>query len=126
MKLTPTDDKLEQEGAWVDYYDYQLQIARYDVEKHQKLFQQLTRPHRKQIENDTISDELVADITVTIMVRQLLLNWSDNVPMEYNEENAKKLLLMDRDCRDFVNKTAKDINNYMLPKEEEIELISEK
>lgn len=122
MRITPTSETLEADGVWVPYYTADLKIARYHGDNFNKVFANLTRPHRKEIEAGTFPEEKQADLMGQALAESILLGWKNVTEngslVEYSVERAKQLMIKDRDCRAFVLEYSRKIENY-IPAEEE-------
>lgn len=110
-----TDKKREQEGVWVDAGEgLKLKLARLGNPKYEALMQQLGKPYRRQIRNNTIDVDVLRGLTARALARHVLLDWSDLQDEEtgeditYSQEKALELLKNYRDFYDMVVELAND------------------
>ena len=127
VRITPLDDSKVSEGTWTKYRGVDLKIARAGNPEFTRLFNQLTRPHRREIEKDTLDEGTMRSILCETLAKTVLLDWKNfngsDGEIEYSIGNAKSLLLNDPDCREHIQEFARDVNNYVI---EELEQIVEK
>ena len=128
MKIIPLNDNTAANGEWVDCYGVKILIARADNPKFKSAFLRLTKPHQKAIDEDTLSEEMMEDITVNAMAEGVLLGWEpfqtemdgEVTTVEYSVSNACTLLKEDSDLKDFVFRYSNNIKNYLLSEEDRI------
>jgi len=122
LKITPVDAQAARDGTWTKYRGVDLKIARAGNEKFAKTFMRLSRPHRKDIQQDTIDNKIAADIMCEALADGILVGWKNFVindeEIEFNKENAFSLLKNDEDCRKFVQEFAQDLNNFIVADKE--------
>jgi hypothetical protein len=73
-----TDKKAEQEGIWIHFAGVckiLCKRAGQSNKKFQKAFQKSTRPHRHNIENDTVDNDIIVKILASLYVDYLILEW---------------------------------------------------
>ncbi|MDH3377783.1 MAG: hypothetical protein OEQ39_12615 [Gammaproteobacteria bacterium] len=108
MKISTfaTDLDLEEKGVWVDIGDGgKLLIARLGNPRYQEAVRRLSKPHKTQIRNKTISEDLSDELLLKAMAESILLDWKGleddkGKVIKYSTETAFQLL---RDLRDFRN-----------------------
>ena len=123
LKITPIA-KTAEEGAWANYRGVKLLIARANNPKFKTTFRRLTKPYKKEMENETLDEKTSGDLLAQAFAEAILLDWKDFVingkEIEYNKENAADLLINDPDCLQFVTDYANDIDNYLTVDEDEL------
>ena len=94
-----TDEKLEIEGAWVDYDDKtRFRIAREYNDHFQRVFSETQEKHSRALKAKTEeAKKLSGKLMIEIMAKTILLGWEGpvkvrGVAVEYSFENAVKLL----------------------------------
>lgn len=94
------------EGIWVEYSANAdgsipgFKIARMSRtnKNYLKALETITKPHRRAIELDTIGTAKAEEISLSVFVKSILLDWRNIQPeddgknVDFNETNAKKLL----------------------------------
>lgn len=125
MKITPVDDSKAVEGTWTQYRGVQLKIARAGNEKFQKIFANLTRPYKRQIDKGTLDNDTMRNCICEALGRTILVDWKpfevDGKTVKYTPENAVSLMEDDPDCREFVQEFANEVDNYLNEEAEEVE-----
>lgn len=116
--LFEMDNEAEMKGIVVNYGPYgKFTIARAggSNERYKKALEAKTRPHRRRIENGSITEEELTPILVEIFVDTVLLGWEGvkgkgGVDLQYNRANAidlfTKLPDLFIDIRDQASKSA--------------------
>lgn len=108
MKISTfaTDLDLEENGVWVDIGDGgQLKVARMGNPRYQEAVRRISKPHKTQIRNKTITEDLSDELLLKSMAETILLDWKGieddkGKAIKYSVETAFKLM---RDLRDFRN-----------------------
>lgn len=108
MKISKfaTDLDLEENGVWVDIGEGgEILVARMGNPRYQKAVQSISKPHRTQIRQKTISEDLSDELLLKAMAETILLDWKGieddkGKVIKYTKDTAFKLL---RDLRDFRN-----------------------
>lgn len=98
-ELFKTDEKAElDEGVILDYGEFNIRIARAggSNKKFGKLLNVRLKPHRRQMETDTMDDAVATRIMVETYADSIILGWNNvkdasGADMEYNRENVIKL-----------------------------------
>lgn len=123
MKITKTIDTIKE-----TYWGITLEIARSQhneafVEK----FRRLSRPHKKQIDAQTLPMRKSTELVAEAMAGTVLVGWDAKEmervagrPYPFTLENAKALLVEDDDCREFVSTVAAAQDRYLLEEEEQL------
>lgn len=106
-----TDSSMEKSGILINYGDVRFTIARAggSNEKFKRLFQQAIKPHRRQLDNETMSEEAMEDLMAEVYAKSVILGWESREnkdspwkpvvkdragnEMPFTPENCKKLLL---------------------------------
>lgn len=120
-----TDEKLEVEGAWIDYDDKtKFLIAREYNDHFQRVFSETQEKHARALKGKTEeAKKLSGKLMVEIMAKTILLGWEGpvkvrGVPVEYSFENAVKLLEF-KGFRGWVANQASNEANYKASAEAE-------
>lgn len=106
LKITPTDNKKQEEGVWTQYMGVDVRIARStkpsyvaEVARRMKVFK--TGSRRNGVDATEVIDQACRAIS-----NHILLEWKNfrikGEEVEYNKENAYDLLKNDPDFKDFV------------------------
>jgi len=102
-KAYQTDEKLERDGIRYDTGGAWFMLARAGGANHkyQKVMEVLTKPYRKQIQNNTIDGQLAKELTYKGFARAVVRGWGGvtmadvggqgDEPAPFNEENCVKL-----------------------------------
>jgi len=124
LKITPTDNELEEQGAWGEYRGVKLLIARGNNIKFKREFKRLSAPHSRAISKGRLDEQTANDIVVRSAAVGLLRGWKnfivDGEEVEFNVQNAIDLLRSDPDCLDYVQEFADDVDNYIVNEMDEI------
>jgi hypothetical protein len=115
LKITPVGDKAEL-GSWANYRGVKLKIARLNNTAYRNKLRSLMRPYQKEIDNNTLDDDLSDQLICEALTGTILLDWEKETfpgKVEYTKDNAIDLLINDIDCRNFVLEFAGDIGNYL-------------
>lgn len=121
-KVFSTNKKAENEGSKVfikdengDDTDGYVIVARRTSQKYIDYFDELKRPHSKDIRKGTITMEKLTDLHRKAVAKHILLGWGNlnwhGEPFEYGEENAYRALC-ENDFFDFILSIADDRNYY--------------
>lgn len=121
-----TDKKLEAEGVEIEYgTDDQGQPIRFRVARmgganvrFAKVSNQRLQPYRRQLQTNTMDEQVAEKLMREIFVDTVLLGWSnvrgeDDKPMTYSRENALKLLEELPDLYADLRNAASDLSNYL-------------
>ena len=122
MRITPIDDKAIEEGIWVNYMGVPLRISRWGNDKFNKAFRRLSKPYKREIQNNTLDNETSEKLICRAMAETILLGWDkDKTPdnVEYSVENAENLLLNDDDCREFIRRASSEAEAFYVQEKEE-------
>jgi hypothetical protein len=125
-KLYATNEDKETDGVWQDLGDgIEMLIARIGNPKYQKLFQRLSKPHRKAIRRGSLKEDVAEKLMIECMAETVLLGWKnvemDGKPLPYSKENAIKILTEFKDLKDYINDFANEMEAYMQEDAEEAE-----
>lgn len=82
-----TDEDLERKGVEVDYGDFRVTLARAGGAnaKYQKVMEALSKPYRRAIQTETLSNEVALDLVRTAYARAIVLRWETVVGRENGE-----------------------------------------
>lgn len=125
LRITPIDDTLVTEGAPFNYLGVKLFVARANNEKFRRIFRRLSKPHQRQIEAESLSEDISDDIMCKAISQAILVDWdSTTFPnnLAYSVDNAYMLLMDDEDCRSAVMEFARTEQNYYIQEVEEKKL----
>lgn len=121
-----TDEKKEIEGVWfTDEFGGETSclIARIGNKNYQKLFDRLSKPHRRALRKGNIDNELAEKILIKTMSQTILLDWKnmkeDGKPVKYSNQEAYRIMLQYRDFRDIVSDLANEMEAYRIAQDEE-------
>jgi hypothetical protein len=125
LRITPIDDEAVNQGTWTVYRGVKLRIARANNDKFARIFTQLSKPHKREIDNNTADEETLAEIMAESLGQGILTDWSGFVlngeEIPYSTENAISLMRADADCRAFVMEFAGNVEHYLQKQEDYIE-----
>ena len=127
LSITPVDNSKAEDGTWTSYHKVQLKIARAGNKEFKRIFAQLTRPHKRDMEKNRVDEDIMKSIICETLAKSILVDWKDFVidkkPLKYSIDNATSLLNNDVDCREFVQEFSRDLDNFL---KEELEELVEK
>ena len=97
--LYATDSNMEREGIWLDYGKFgKILIARAggSNKRFQKSMENHSRPHRKQIQNQTLDEDIANELLLKSFADSIVLGWEgikdkDGSDLPFNKENVIKL-----------------------------------
>ena len=103
-KQFKTDKNVEKEGIVLNYgknskgEDIEIRIARAGGANVQyaKLLEAKTKPYRRQIQNETLDNEVAEKITKEVYAKAVVMGWTgvedeNGKPLEFSSENCIKL-----------------------------------
>lgn len=72
-----TDKEVETKGILINYGDVRFRVARAGGanQKFKNTFQELSKPYRRQIDNETLDDETAERIGREVYARAVILSW---------------------------------------------------
>jgi hypothetical protein len=104
-KQFETDQELESKGIVINYgknsrgENIDIRIARAGGQntRFQKVAEQVLKPYRRQIANESVDNAVLEDLMRTVYARSVILGWSgvddkEGEPLPFTEENVVKLL----------------------------------
>ena len=120
------DKNKEIEGVWQDFGSgAKMKIARIGNSEYQKVFQKISKPHRKSIRRGTLADDVAEKLLVEAMAESILLDWEGvedgGVALPYTKENAIRVLLEYKDLRDQVTEIANEMESFKAEEDAEAE-----
>ena len=123
-KLYGTDENKETDGIWQDMGDgIKVKIARIGNPKYQKLFQKISKPHRKAIRRGTLKEDVAEKLMIECMAKTIVLDWKnievDGKVLPYSVENAIQILTDFKDLKEYINDFANEMEAYMQEDAEE-------
>ena len=124
IQLTPIDRDHELNGVEAVYRGATLIIARSGNTRFKRIFKQLLKPYKHQLDKGTLDDTVSEELLVSAYAEAILVGWKEFKDVngkshKYTKANAIDLLSSDQDCFEFVRSTSEDINRYIIEDEEE-------
>ena len=114
-ELLETDQVAEEKGIWIDISDgVRIKIASTESKRYREKVTQLLKPYRKILQaGGRVPDAKQEQITVDSIVDGLLLDWEgvsdrEGAILEYNRENARKVVGELKRLRDIVLEVASE------------------
>lgn len=114
-----TETELEQGGVVLDFGDYSVKIARAGGAnlRFARVFEALTKPFRRAIQNETLSEDKAKDIAYQSYAEAIVLGWTnmkgrDGKEIPFSKENVIALF---RDLPEFfltIQQEAQRISNF--------------
>lgn len=130
-----TDNKIEQDGVFLDYGGFRLKIARAGGAnvRFNKILQAKFKPHKRLMAMDNMEDELARKLMAEAYAEGVVLGWDSVVDdkvvpyildekgekMEFNRENCIKLLLDLPDLFSDLQTQANAISNFRVEERKE-------
>jgi hypothetical protein len=134
-KVFKTDAKIETEGLWLDYGGFEIRIKRAGGAnaRYKKLLKKRVKPYRRQIDNETISEDTADRLWAGIYADSVIDGWrtkvvdkdgklleykdgfipgEDGELMQYSRENCIKLLLDLPDLFTDIKEQAQVVSNF--------------
>ena len=97
--LFSTSPALETDGITLDYGAFRIRIARAGGanRKFQQVLEAKLKPHRRQIQTETLADEVAHRLIVDAYAEAVLLGWdgvadAEGQPLPFTRENAIRLM----------------------------------
>lgn len=115
--LLKTDAEKEAKGVEVDIGDgIKIRVARFNNEEFQSYWEAITKPFRRQIENNTISKEDLRELMIDAISETVLLGWSGvkvkGKEFPYSKDNAMTLLRDLKEFRDIVSEESRRFEHF--------------
>lgn len=128
-KAFATDPKKETEGVWVDLEDSaRVKIRRFNYIPAQKYLQNRLKPHRKAIELDILSIDVLNKIYDEILSKFLVVGWEnfyygvddqgEDLKLDCTEKNIKIVVSDLPELRDLLIGYARSVELYKLEESE--------
>lgn len=122
-KLALDLDK-EAKGVWEDLdSETSILVARMFNPNFNRMFEEMTAPHRRAAKNGLLSEEVAENILVTCLASTILLGWKglkeNGVEIPYSHEKAKAILT-DKRLKAFRQMVVEIAENHARFREEEI------
>lgn len=117
LKDLRNSPELEAEGVWQPAGgDTEILVARWGNPRSTRLFQSLTRPYRRQIDNGTMDPKKQTEILCKVVAQTILLDWKnlreDGVELEYSTDEAFRVLQEYDELLQLVRDYAEDAEAY--------------
>ncbi len=123
LRITPINDEAVK-GSWTNYRGVDLQVARANNPEFDKLFSNLTRPYKYQMEKGILDDKTMESILCEAVGTCIVVGWKnfkvDDKEVKYSKANSISLMTNDPDCRRFVQEYSSEVENFVRESEEEI------
>lgn len=107
--LFATDKKAEEEGRWIDYLDADTRVrvtrAGGKNKKFQRVLEALTKPHKRAIQADMMSNEKMREITMQAFLESVIVDWQTRVDGEWVPGIQNK----DKEVVPFTKEAAKQV-----------------
>jgi len=124
-KVFGTNKTLEKEGIMLDYGEFAVRVARAggSNKAFSTLFERLTKPHRRAMETNTMSEETMKDIMYEVYAKTVVLDWAginddEGKPVQYSAEECIKLF---REAPDFYANLSEAASTFNMFQEEQAE-----
>jgi hypothetical protein len=124
-KIYETDTKVEKEGVIVEYAPgIEIRIARAGGanKKFAKVMTRLARPHRRAIQTNSISEEILTNMFITAYAQTIVLDWKGftkdlithddadaEIELDFNQENVEAVLHAQPNLFKDIQETADNI-----------------
>lgn len=123
-KAFETDEKLENEGAWIDIGGGALVcVARVGNKKYNEHFEKAIKPHRRQFRTGTMRTELMDEILIDTLAHTILLGWEGveykGEPIEYSVANAIMVMTDLKDFRALIAEIAGEMETFKREEDED-------
>ena len=97
--LFGTDSSMEQSGIWLEYGEFgRFLVARAggSNSRFTKSMERLSRPHRRQIQNETLDESIANELLLKAFAESVILRWegitdSDGKDLPFTRDNVIKL-----------------------------------
>lgn len=92
------DLNLENDGVWISLNDAaKVKVARSGNPRHSEILRRLSAPYRRQISNNSLSNDVAFKISGEALAEAILLDWEgveddDGKPLPYSKSAARDLL----------------------------------
>jgi len=112
------NQKLSEEGIWRKFKGgIEIKVARLGNGLYDKKTEEVFRPHKKELRNDEMSEDLKLDLTRQIMAETILLEWrglkdESGKSIASTYENKLSALTAMKDLADKVSVISMDDDNY--------------
>lgn len=134
-QLFKMDSRHEQDGINIDYGDFAIRIARAggSNERYAKALSKKLRPYRRQMQNDTMDNDVANKILAEVYADTVIVGWSSkqfgenaipdaqNGELKYTRENVIQLLLDLPDLFRDIQEQATKFSNFRVEEIEEAE-----
>jgi hypothetical protein len=125
-KLYGTNENKEIDGVWQDMGDgIEVRIARIGNPEYQKLFQRISKPHRKAIRRGTLKEDVAEKLMIECMAKTIVKDWKnievDGKNLPFSVDNAIMILTEFKDLKEYINDFANEMEAFMQEDAEEAE-----
>lgn len=123
MKITPINGNTETEGSEFVYRGNKLLVARSGNTNFKKMFRELIKPYREEVDGGRMSEEQSNEIMIKCVASTILVGWetitdTNGEKFEFSKENAMSLLTDDKDAYDEIIRFSENIDNYLTASQE--------
>ncbi len=119
LNISSVDLEKAESGAWVPYEEgISFKIARANTPAYRGAVRRMHRQHKRQIDQESLSDAQSDNIMADLMSSYLLLDWKGLVnggeEFPYTKENAELLLKAEKysELRNWIVAQANDLENF--------------
>lgn len=113
-----TDTNREEAGTWVDFGDgVKFRIRRFKSKASLDARKELDKPFTDELRRGKLDDRIAEDLLIKQMAYGVLADWQgveaeDGTPLEFNRDNAYKILKALPDLRDEIFGIALDRESF--------------
>jgi len=119
LNLRGTDLDKATAGVWIEYEEgISFRIARANTPGYRDALKKMTRQHKRQIEQGTLSDAKSDRLMAELMADWILLDWkgmkNGKEDFPYSRENARAFLSAEQyaDIKEWIMQQALEAENY--------------
>lgn len=119
LNIKAIDLEKSEAGVWIEYDGgIEFLIARSNTPAYRKAVKQMHKRYKRQIENETLSDEKSDRLMAELMAEHILLDWTGmkngDEEFKYSRESAIAFLSDERyaEVRQWIMAQADDLENF--------------
>lgn len=115
-QMFATDKAVEKEGILINYGDVRFRIARAGGgnQKFQSVFKELSKPYRRQIDQDQLSDEVSEKIMAEVYARTVILGWDSKDGVEADGTDKWKPTIPSKDGSEQLEFNVKNVMRVLI------------